>query len=460
MMKRCIMLLGCVCLLLMMGCEKELNLEVSGETDKVENDCFISNDCLTFRNQLSLRNSTDTFIQEVQARFMNDEIQGKKNALQNKHGYPVWDAAYTEEFEPGAVAFVPMVKINSNEVEAVLMFSKSNNNDKLRSVVSDRKKVKKLPLKKQSSGSRFFTKEGAIIQFMYFDKLLFDYVDCEFVNILSSSQGNARYSVGVRDCQWITYGVPTDWYQVNGDGSTSYLDTTWDDIETIFSCPEIEDAELTYPNFGDLWEMGTYSSSGGVNDTGTENDTLEYYIPSLLNDIILINADPCINSIYFNLKQSADRNFKNILNKLDEVIHPGGIGGITQNPRFQYNWKIIMGDCGSSIYSNACTGPIQYGIITTKIDVDRYENASNLSLARTLIHEAFHAYLTYEYTYRGFISTDYGDLIEEFAKDFSGEFNNLQQHKFFVEEKIVDEIAGALYNYALNEGIAVDLNYC
>lgn len=75
------------------------------------------------------------------------------------------------------------------------------------------------------------------------------------------------------------------------------------------------------------------------------------------------------------------------------------------------------------------------------------------------MHEAFHAYLTFEYIYNPYVSNEYGDLIDQFVEDY-GDFQNDAQHIFFVEENIINDIASGIHEYCTNRGYSVDYAYC
>lgn len=147
---------------------------------------------------------------------------------------------------------------------------------------------------------------------------------------------------------------------------------------------------------------------------------------------------------------------------MNEVIllQDGPLSNI--DSRLQYRWKLEEGNC-SNFNSIACTLP-SASWITTIIDASQNQNSSDLSIAKTIMHEAFHAYLIFQERQRGVFENEYGVLINSYTERYS-EGLNAAHHEFFVQENIVDQIAQALYQYAGSKGYttgsnAIDLEYC
>lgn len=117
-----------------------------------------------------------------------------------------------------------------------------------------------------------------------------------------------------------------------------------------------------------------------------------------------------------------------------------------------YNWSIYMQTSNGSTVASASTLPVvQEGLfVKTYVYVDNVSEATDVSMARTFIHEAFHAYLVFVYRYHN-IDKDYIGLLNRFAADYNNNANDAH-HALFINENFVSEIATGLQEFGLSQG--------
>lgn len=146
---------------------------------------------------------------------------------------------------------------------------------------------------------------------------------------------------------------------------------------------------------------------------------------------------PCMKTIMADLK-----NLKN-----------GSIGQIIQ--KFSgdapgYNWQVKDGALAGN--ENAFTGPGYNKLtnnITTTFDASKFAEASDISIARTIIHESIHAYLVTFFSRDPLASTkSYAQLVEDYLyyKDA-----NVAHHSYMAKN-LVSEIAKSLEEFGKNKG--------
>jgi hypothetical protein len=120
-----------------------------------------------------------------------------------------------------------------------------------------------------------------------------------------------------------------------------------------------------------------------------------------------------------------------------------------------YNVKFRYGTCSNPL-SNACTAPqISNGFAIVTLNKDNLANATDLSIARTIMHEMLHAYLIFEAKYPS--NCDLNNLLNEYMKK-----NGIQiltqndHHRLFVETKFLNDIEVELKKFATSVGYNVE----
>lgn len=117
------------------------------------------------------------------------------------------------------------------------------------------------------------------------------------------------------------------------------------------------------------------SGGGGGGDYA---DVASYLWDDQINDS---NLKPCMQKILADLKNLTNGKVSQIIQKFSGTT-PG------------YNWEMKDGALPSS--ENAGTSPSYdraTGTVTTTFDSQKFTNASDLSIARTILHESVYAYL-------------------------------------------------------------------
>ena len=161
--------------------------------------------------------------------------------------------------------------------------------------------------------------------------------------------------------------------------------------------------------------------------------------PENLDDQITTTLPPCLDSLVNDLKSLQNGKFGKIIKKF---------AGNNPVP-LSYNWAINSASLDSTIIAN--THPlIQGGVATSTINSDFTSISTNLSIAKTLIHEAFHAYLVSVYRYRD-IDFNYANMINQYSSTFNKNPNDIHHH-LFTTNNIVMEISAALKEYGIYMG--------
>ena len=100
------------------------------------------------------------------------------------------------------------------------------------------------------------------------------------------------------------------------------------------------------------------------------------------------------------------------------------------------------------------TGPYNstYRVITTTFDAGQWRNATDLSIARTMMHEAVHAYLlTYFATNPTLAGADYPQLVEAYAL-YGGNNPNIPHHNVMGQQGWLGDLAWGLQQYGQSRG--------
>lgn len=144
-----------------------------------------------------------------------------------------------------------------------------------------------------------------------------------------------------------------------------------------------------------------------------------------------------------------------ILNKVFE-IQPGKVGAIIDQFDTSNNWDWILEEGSLPENTNAVTQFSTKGAYTI-IDMDKLKYATDLSIARTIIHELVHAHLLLSFIYNNVnASLEYPGIVRAWAATPIPDYNAIQHQE--MAESFVDDIALALKEYDNNENRFTD-NY-
>lgn len=116
-----------------------------------------------------------------------------------------------------------------------------------------------------------------------------------------------------------------------------------------------------------------------------------------------------------------------------------------------YNWTIKDGDLSSTnqtAFTSAGYNANTNSAVTT-IDISKYPNVTDLSIARTLLHESFHAYLVvYFQNNRAVANQQYAALVDAYQIQH-GNINDLHHFELAFW---VNNLADALQQYGQSKG--------
>lgn len=244
-------------------------------------------------------------------------------------------------------------------------------------------------------------------------------VDGLQANGLSVERSLDRFLQSNTDISNFNFENCIDWYWVYSNGYEEYSHTTCGS-----SCEgNTQDACLDD------------GQNGGVGGNGLETEEEEEIDMEVLSD--------CHKDIIKKLIGSSQQEFKRIFEKFN------GNQPVPGN----YNVKFQYGTC--PLGATACTSKnIQDGWATITISQSVNQNATDLSFARTMLHETLHAYLIFEQNYPS--DCDLNCLLNNYISKYGGNNLNPAHHNLYVETKFLNDIATELRNYAAGAGYNVN----
>lgn len=134
------------------------------------------------------------------------------------------------------------------------------------------------------------------------------------------------------------------------------------------------------------------------------------------------------------------------------TLKEGKIGAVVNlfvNNNADWNWVITEGTLPENI--NGKTELIS-GIATTTLDYKKLKNATNLSVARTMIHEMVHAYLTLYFRHDGVqASIDHPDILSSWMASKNPDYNEIQHNE--IEKTFLADIAESLNEFGQKAGL-------
>ncbi|MCH7400176.1 hypothetical protein MM236_19440 [Belliella sp. DSM 107340] len=150
----------------------------------------------------------------------------------------------------------------------------------------------------------------------------------------------------------------------------------------------------------------------------------------------------CHKNIIQDLIGSTQQEFKRIFEKFN------GNQPVPAN----YNVKFQYGTCPTG--ATACTTKnLDNGWATITISQSVNQNATDLSFARTVLHETLHSYLFFEQNYPS--NCDLNCLLIRYIAEHGPGPNDVH-HNLYVETKFLNDIATELRNYATDVGYNVN----
>lgn len=153
-----------------------------------------------------------------------------------------------------------------------------------------------------------------------------------------------------------------------------------------------------------------------------------------------VQLKPCMQTIVTDLKNLTQGSVGQIIQKFSGSV-PG------------YNWELKDGPLtgGQNAFTNQAYNKTT-GTVTTTFDGSKFTSATDLSIARTILHESIHAFLIAYFRVDPLSArSSYPDLVNDYAQQVYGGDANQIQHAEFVRN-FVNDIAIALEEYGKNKG--------
>lgn len=193
------------------------------------------------------------------------------------------------------------------------------------------------------------------------------------------------------------------------------------------------DESIDYSGF-----LGT--SGSGTGSSTTNNLTL---IDSLnaFNSKISDSLHPCLDSILQKLKGLDSGKVAAIIKKFSGSAP-------------DWNWNIIEGVLGTNINGQTLS-QISNGTVTTVLDYGKLSKATDLSAARTIIHESVHAYLVayFRYDYDN-ANKDYPNMVKAWYASRNHDLNSIQHDQMI--KSFIEDISQALELFGKSQGYNID----
>jgi hypothetical protein len=230
-------------------------------------------------------------------------------------------------------------------------------------------------------------------------------------------------------CQHVT----TDWYQISSVGGRE-ISRVWLNSTSSYSC------SMSGPSSG-AGGGGNYSYGGGGSSgsgSGVAYDPPSVYAPKII--IINLLTNKCADDIFKNLSKGS-KSLTN-LNGLGSLDISASILRLFENCG-KFDYQITNEDL---VGKNAETG-LNDNLITVKLDNNYVQNATSLSIARTIIHETVHAYLLNTiYNDREFrANSSIFPLLQEYHAKYEDDDANNYQHATMSHYLLA--MAVSLYNW-------------
>lgn len=162
--------------------------------------------------------------------------------------------------------------------------------------------------------------------------------------------------------------------------------------------------------------------------------------PSLAPTVILnISLTPCQTAVLSNMQMLNNGLLAFIVQKF---------GGTSTG----YNWRLKAGSLPTGTFGSTGSYNRTSKVIETTFDSYQMRNSTDLSVARTMLHESVHAYLrTYFFNTPLYVRTSYPDLIAAWDLGRLGTNPNIYHHNEMGQGWIGD-LAWALKQYGQNKG--------
>lgn len=127
----------------------------------------------------------------------------------------------------------------------------------------------------------------------------------------------------------------------------------------------------------------------------------------------------------------------------------GAIINIFLTNTTNWNWVITEGYLPEDVNGQT---QLTSGVAVTTLDYSKLKNATNLSVARTMIHEMIHAYLTLYFQYNTInANKEYPEIVTAWQASKTPDYNKIQHIE--IEKNFVEDIAESLNEFGQNAGL-------
>jgi len=203
------------------------------------------------------------------------------------------------------------------------------------------------------------------------------------------------------------------------------------------------------------WISNVTYTGGGSSSNGTPNTpiVIDNVVPISLEEFMaeLWEITKIDDSLLKPCMQTIMADLKNLTQGVGQIVtkFAGNVPG--------YNWEIKDGVLNNN--QNASTSQ-QYnsstGTVTTTFDSNKFGNASDLSVARTMLHETVHAYLVTFFKNDPLIaSKSYAQLLQDYYQFEDANFAHHQE----MARSFVNDLALALQEFGNNRGYNNSLQF-
>ena len=302
--------------------------------------------------------------------------------------------------------------------------------------------------------------------------LYFGFTDSTASKEAAESKGGRVSGNVIKSCETRTYCDPTATPAQNScncnAAQTSYVGSTIQETNnaipfSLNNCRTYERCDYyyyrtSYQNSGDYYN-NPYGGggSGGSSGGGTVDP-----VPQWLIDYIKWQQEELITRRITNVNQSINTAglspcIQNVVNDIQKLSSKSTVGGIINKfcdgLNKTMNWNLAdkslpAGQYGAtSQFYNTATGEV-----TTFLDPSKYQTATTISVARTILHESIHAYLiALSRTDPTSYGKTYTDMINDYSQQKFGGDGNAIQHEEFVRDFRIS-IAKALQEFGESKG--------
>ncbi|WP_130855561.1 hypothetical protein [Olivibacter jilunii] len=269
--------------------------------------------------------------------------------------------------------------------------------------------------------------------------------------LVTENSGNKNASENARwicdqECSWFSYCTGADIGNGNYTVTTTYgragnsCDYPWTPLPdcgfagaqpvpwTLTSSSEVN---CTYIDDG----VPPTPPDGGGGTGGSIEEEMAQFDENIKDSLTSF----CLRSALEGIKNLKDGKIAEIITKFSGQVP-------------NWNWTVKEGPLGPNI--NGITTLITGGALTT-IDFSKFQNATTLAMARTMMHEAVHAYLTVYFRYDPLnAQKDYPGMVKAWSQSKHPDYADIQHDQMV--KSFVGDIAKALEDYGIACGYSID----